>query len=253
MHIIGNGFLARNLRPIADRHPDTVVLAAGVSWASGTSADDFARERDLLAGTARQCAADGRRLVFFSTSSAGFYGPLDRPAREDVQVTPVTPYGAHKLAQEELLRASGADHLILRLSHLVGPAQPDHQLLPSLVRQLREEDTVRVHRGATRDLIGVADVVHAIDGLLGLGLRGVTVNVASGISSPVGEIVDHLRYRLGSSARTEYVDVGHVHPHTISVEKLHALLPACAVLGFGGGYHRRLLDAYVARPQLVTA
>lgn len=245
MDIVGNGFLARNLRPLAGRHPDTVALAAGVSWASGTREEDFARERALLADTARSCVATGRRLLFFSTSSAGLYGPLDGPAREDGPANPSTPYGAHKIAQEELLRASGADHLILRLSHLVGPGQPAHQLLPTLVASLGE-GAVRIHRGATRDLVGVADVVEAIDRLLALPLRSGTVNVASGRAVPVEEIAELLRRRMGVGARTEHVDAGPVHPHTVSVEKLRALVPRTPPLGLDPDYPRRLLDGYLA-------
>lgn len=245
MHILGHGFLARNLRPLADRHPDTVVLAAGVSWASCTSEEEFARERALLADTARRCVATGRRLLFFSTSSAGLYGPLDRPAREDGPATPSTAYGAHKLAQEELLRASGADHLILRLSHLVGPGQPEHQLLPTLVRHMRE-GAVQVHRGATRDLVAAADVITVIDRLLGLGLRSGTINVASGTAVPVMEIVEHLRLRLNGTARVEQVDAGPIHPHTVSIEKLRRLLPGADTPGAGPYYYRQVLDAYAA-------
>ncbi|MFI6358589.1 NAD-dependent epimerase/dehydratase family protein [Streptomyces sp. NPDC050743] len=248
MHIVGNGFLARNLRPLAGRHPDTVALAAGVSWASGTLEKDFGRERELLADTARRCVGTGRRLLFFSTASAGLYGPLDGPAREDGPVMPATPYGAHKLAQEDLLRASGADHLILRLSHLVGPGQPEHQLLPTLVRSLRE-GTVRIHRGATRDLIAVADVVDVIDRLLALPLRSGTVNVASGTAVPVEEIAGHLRRRMGVPAVTEYVDAGPVHPHTVSIEKLRALVPGTAPRGLDPDYPRRLLDGYLAEAE----
>ncbi|MFJ9946685.1 NAD-dependent epimerase/dehydratase family protein [Kitasatospora sp. NPDC091207] len=238
MDIVGNGFLARNLRPLTDRHHDVVALAAGVSWASGTSEADFARETALLRDTAEKCAADGRKLLFFSTAATGMYGLAEGPGREDDPVTPCTPYGAHKLALEELLRDSGADHLILRLGHLVGPDQPDHQLLPTLVRQLRE-GAVRVHRAAARDLIDVRDVVAVIDRLLALDLRAETVNVASGSAMPVTDIVDRLRSGLGLEAVYQFQDAG--GQHVISVEKLRALVPYVDSLNFGADYHRRIL------------
>jgi NDP-hexose 4-ketoreductase len=250
MDIVGNGFLARNLRPLAGRHPDTVALAAGVSWASGTLDADFAREAALLRDTARQCVATGQRLLFFSTAATGMYGLAEGPGREDVPVTPCTPYGAHKLALEELLRASGADHLILRLGHLVGPGQPEHQLMPTLVRQLRD-GVVRVHRGAARDLIDVSDVIEVIDRLLATGPRAETVNVASGFSVPVEDIVDHLADSLGLAARREYLDMG--GQHVISTEKLRALVPAVAEMGFGPHYYRRILDDFAAEVRLRTA
>ncbi|MEU4209718.1 NAD-dependent epimerase/dehydratase family protein [Streptomyces sp. NPDC026206] len=245
MDIVGNGFLARNLRPLADAHPDTVVLAAGVSSASGTSPEAFAREAALLGEVAARCRATGRRLLFFSTASTGMYGAGDGPGTEDRPVVPCTPYGAHKLALEERLRDSGADHLVLRLSHVVGPGQPPHQLLPGLVRQLRE-GTVAIHRGAARDLIGVAEVVTLVDRLLALGLRGQTVNVASGTAVPVTAVVDHLERNLGLTAHREYHDApGHATAgFAISTAKLHCLLPETTLLGFGPAYYRRVLDAF---------
>ncbi|GAA3873864.1 NAD-dependent epimerase/dehydratase family protein [Streptomyces sp. NPDC003631] len=244
MDIVGNGFLARNLRSLAGRHPDTVALAAGVSWASGTSDEDFAREAALLREVAERCQDTGRRLLFFSTAATGMYGLAEGPGREDTPVTPCTPYGAHKLALEQLLHDSGAAHVILRLGHLVGPDQPEHQLLPTLVRQLRE-GRVRVHRGAARDLIDVGDVITVIDRLLAMDLRAETVNVASGFAVPVEDVVDHLARALGLEARQEFVDTG-VRQHVISTEKLRALVPQVAEMGFGPGYYRRILGDFTA-------
>ncbi|UQX05449.1 NAD-dependent epimerase/dehydratase family protein [Streptomyces sp. RerS4] len=250
MEIVGRGFLAVNLRPIADRHPETVALAAGVSWAAGTSDADFAREADLLEEVAARCVATGRRLLFFSTAATGMYGAVDGPGREDSPITPATPYGAHKLALEQRLRASGADHLILRLGHLVGPGQPPHQLIPALVRQMRA-GSVRIQREAARDLIDVADVIAVIDRLLSQDLHGETVNVASGAAVPVEHIVDHLERRLGLEVHRDYEDAG-AH-HVISIEKLNALVPETAAMGFGPDYHRRVLDAFIASTAATSA
>lgn len=241
MDIVGSGFLASNLRPLTERHHDTVVLAAGVSWASGTSAADFQRESDLLRDVTARCRSTGRRLLFFSTAATGMYGAVRGPGREDSVVRPCTPYGAHKLAMERQLRASGADHLVLRLGHLVGPGQPEHQLVPALVRQMAA-GLVRIHRGAARDLIDVADVVEVVDRLLAQDLRAETVNVASGQAVPVERIVDHLELRLGLVARREYRESG--AQHVISTEKLHRLVPEVAGMGFDAGYYRRVLDMF---------
>ncbi|MFD8571772.1 NAD-dependent epimerase/dehydratase family protein [Streptomyces sp. NPDC059639] len=240
MEIVGRGFLARNLRPIADRHPRTVVLAAGVSCAHGTSAHDFAREADLLRETADRCRATGSRLVFFSTAATGMYGGVAGLGREDGAVVPCTPYGAHKFGLERRLRESGAEHLILRLGHLVGARAPAHQLVPALLRQLAR-GVVRVERGAARDLIDVTDTVTVVDRLLERGVHGETVNVVSGHAVPVSDIVDHLEERLGLSARREYYGEG--RQYGVSVEKLTRLVPETALLGFSPTYYRQVLDA----------
>ncbi|WP_030668676.1 NAD(P)-dependent oxidoreductase [Streptomyces rimosus] len=246
MHIVGSGFLARSLGPLADRHPDTVVLAAGVSWASGTSAADFRRESDLLREWSDRCAATGRRLLFFSTASTGMYGRVAGRAAEDMAVEPCTPYGRHKLAMERQLADSGADFLVLRLAHLVGRGQPPHQLLPVLARQVRE-GAVQIHRGASRDLIAVDDALTVIDRLLALRLRGETVNVASGSAVPVERIVDWLEHRLGTRARREYRSAG--ARHCVSTAKLLRLVPEAAGLGFGtDAYPLKALDAFPLGP-----
>ncbi|MFE9098977.1 NAD-dependent epimerase/dehydratase family protein [Streptomyces sp. NPDC007264] len=243
MDIVGTGFLARTLRPLAGRHPDTVALAAGESRTSGATEADYAREAALLRDVAKQCAATGQRLLFFSTAATGMYGFAEGPGREDTTVTPYTPYGAHKLALEEQLRASGVDHLILRLGHLVGPHGRYHQLLPTLLRQVRE-GVVSMHRGATRDLLRVGDAITIIDRLLAAGLRGDTVNVASGFAVPVEDIVDHLARLLRLAPRKEYVDTG--VRYAISTEKLRALVPEVADMGFGPDYYRRVLNDLIA-------
>ncbi|MFE4017451.1 NAD-dependent epimerase/dehydratase family protein [Streptomyces sp. NPDC059101] len=242
MDIVGNGFLARHLKPLADRHPDTVVLAAGVSWASHTSDADFAREAALLREVAADCRATSRRLLFFSTASTGMYGTANGPGHEDLTITPCTPYGTHKLAMEAHLHTSGTDFLALRLGHLVGPGQPPHQLLPTLLRHLRQ-GTVAVHKGATRDLIDVDDVIAIVDHLLARGLTRQIVNVASGAAVPVDHIIDHLQQRTGLPATRSYIDVG--GHHTISIDKLRTLVPEVAAMGFGPHYYRGVLDDFL--------
>jgi NDP-hexose 4-ketoreductase len=240
---MGNGFIARSLASVADRHPDTVAFAVGVSSAGASSVGGFAREAALLAASAENCRAEGRRLLFFSTCSAGMYDRAQGPGREDQPTVPANPYGAHKLALENLLRDSGSDYLVLRLGHLVGPGQPAHQLLPTLTRMVRS-GLISVHRGADRDLIDVADVVRIIDLLLARDVRGETVNVASGTSVPVEAIVDQVERRLGVTAERVYLDGG--SRHLVSTDKLKVLAPETAAFGFGPDYYRTVVDAFVS-------
>ncbi|MEU7040269.1 NAD-dependent epimerase/dehydratase family protein [Streptomyces varsoviensis] len=242
MEIIGHGFLAGHLAPIRHRHPGTTVLAAGVSCAADTAADQFRREAELVRETARRCRAEGRRLVFFSTASSGMYGGSGGAGREDDAVAPQTPYGAHKHSLEQEVAAGGTDHVILRLSHVVGPGQPPHQLLPSLLAQLAAGRVV-LHRGAARDLIGIHDLVTLVDAVLQRCGPRATVNVASGAAVPVDRIVDHLQARLGVRAERSYVDVRGAH--TVDTTRLRRLVPESARLGFGPGYYRAVLDRYV--------
>jgi nucleoside-diphosphate-sugar epimerase len=242
MEIVGNGFLARNLRPIADAHPGVVVLAAGVSAASNTSLEQFAREAALVRDTVARCRRDAAKLLFFSTASTGMYGAPGCRGREDEPAVPCSPYGQHKLALETVIGQSAVDYLVLRLGHVVGPLQPPHQLLPSLARQVRS-GSILIHRTAHRDLIDIAHVTKAIAGLLSAGVSGEVVNVASGVAVPVEAIVAHIERRVGRAAEHDYVDVA--GNHDVAIDKLLRLVPGAAGMGFRPDYYKNVLDKYL--------
>ncbi|MFC4131817.1 NAD-dependent epimerase/dehydratase family protein [Hamadaea flava] len=229
---------------MADRHPDAVVFAAGVSSVSAVGEGEFAREAELLYSVLRSCVAHGRRIVYFSTSSSSMYGGQGSTGRERDPVYPTNPYGRHKLALEGVVTASGADHLLLRLSHTIGVGQPPHQLLPALVRQIAAGH-IQVFRGAHRDLIDVADVVTIVDSLLKSCVVNEVVNVATGVGVPVEEVLDHVESRLRPDRPVvrEYVD--RPNRHEVSIEKLRRLVPAVDGMRFGPDYFRPVIDRYL--------
>ncbi|WDO05346.1 NAD-dependent epimerase/dehydratase family protein [Streptomyces murinus] len=241
MEIVGNGFVAGALRSIAPRHPGVVALAAGVSRIRAEYAHrDLARETALVTEQARRCASRGTRLLYFSTASAALYGTPGCSGTEDCRHPPRTWYGEHKLAMEQLVRRSGCRWLILRLTHLVGPGQRPHQLVPALVAQALG-GRVRILRGASRDLLDVDDFVAMTDLLLGAGIEGETVNVASGRSIEVDAIVDHVAALTGTDPVRTYVE--EASRHTVSIERLRSLSPR--TWAFGEDYYKGVLDRSV--------
>jgi len=246
MEIIGRGFLARSLAESAPFEPEgaegAVVLAAGVSSTHVTDPAEFARERTLVEEVAARCAREGRRLVVFSTASHAMYGHTDRPALETDPVAPASAYGRHKLELERAVAASGASWLILRLSHVVGPNQRPHHLLPAFVAQV-QAGTMRLYRGAFRDLVDVRDVVACVTGLLAAGVCGEVVNVASGTPYPITTVAEGVRARLDRPVHVELVDT-EPQRTVVSIERLRALLLDAAPAG-GQHYLDRMLDRYV--------
>ncbi|MEV0565174.1 NAD-dependent epimerase/dehydratase family protein [Dactylosporangium sp. NPDC050588] len=244
MQIIGNGFLAKNLTAaFGDRFPDVTALAVGVSSTSVTDPAEFDREAEALYAAVRRCAAHDRTLLYFSTASFAMYGHTTAPATEDGPLFPPSVYGRHKLALEACVRASGVRHVVLRLSHVVGPHQRPHQLLPAIVRQVAS-GTVTVYRGAHRDLLDARDLMHAIDGLLTADAGDVVVNVASGRPLPVEDIVDGVSQRLGVSPDRVY-STGPFSRTEVSLDRLRAFVPSFGTAG--PGYLDMLLDRYLDR------
>ncbi|MET7425070.1 SDR family oxidoreductase [Dactylosporangium sp. NPDC005555] len=244
MQIIGNGFLAKNLAAaFGDRFPDVTALAAGVSSTSVTDPAEFDREAESLYAALHLCAAQGRTLLYFSTASFAMYGHTAAPATEDGPLFPPSAYGRHKLALEACVRASGVRHLVLRLSHVVGPHQRPHQLLPAIVRQVGT-GTVTVYRGAHRDLLDARDLMHAIDRLLLADAGDLVVNVASGRPLPVEEIVDGIATRLRVSPDRVYLP-GPFTRTEVSLDLLRTFVPDFAP--GDPGYLDKLLDRYLDR------
>jgi nucleoside-diphosphate-sugar epimerase len=245
MVIVGRGFIAKNLEPIAAEHDDVLLLAAGVSRTTATSDAEFVRERLLVEDSVQRCMREGRRLVFLSTASSGVYGGAHCTGRENEAVTPSSPYAAHKLALERILQECGVEYLVLRLSHLVGQHQQPWQLLPSLVSQVMA-GRVMVRRGAQRDLLEVSDMVRITGRLLQDGVSREIVNVASGVPVPIELVVEYVEKRLGRTAVHDVVDVD--ERSVIDIGKLRRLVPEVAAMGFGATYYQQVLDTYLGVP-----
>lgn len=241
MEIIGTGFIARHTRRyFGDRHPDVTLIAAGVSTVLVNDVSAFQRESTLVYDVIDRCRATGRTVIFLSTASTGMYGADQSIGSEGGAVFPLTPYGRHKLCLEHVCALSGARWLVLRLSHIVGPGQSPHQLLPSLTRQLLSGE-VTLHSGVSRDLLDVGDMMRMIDSLLTNGVRDEVVNMASGRSEAIEDIVDGLEERLGTRAGRKLVDMP-AKRGEVRIEKLRELVTGFDDLGIGPGYLKTLLD-----------
>ncbi|HEX4857696.1 MAG TPA: dTDP-4-dehydrorhamnose reductase [Usitatibacteraceae bacterium] len=83
----------------------------------------------------------GVPVVHFSTDYV-FDGLASVPYREDDATHPQSAYGKTKLAGEQALAASGAEHLILRTSWLYGNRR--HNFFLTMLRLARERDILRV-------------------------------------------------------------------------------------------------------------
>jgi nucleoside-diphosphate-sugar epimerase len=240
---VGRGFLAGYLtEAFCGRYPDVTAIAAGVTKTQQVPVSEFDREAELVYGIVRRCREQGRLVVFFSTASDGMYGGSGSPCREDGSVFPTTAYGRHKLALESVLAHSDSRWLVLRLSHVVGRGQQPHQLMPSLISQVRS-GAVKIYRHAYRDLLDVRHMIAALDYLLAEAITDQIVNVASGIPEPIDRIVGEIECRLGIAADRAVVDTPARHS-VISTARLREIMPSWD-FGFGPEYLPRLLDEYV--------
>lgn len=251
MQILGHGFLAQSLRALQFRFPDVLVFARGVANTGCTDQAEFDRERRALLEAIELCRAESLRLVYFSTASASVYGAPGCRGREDEPVTALSAYGEHKLAMEREVGSAAIGSLILRTTHLAGPGQPARQILPGLAAQILL-GRVEVYSGARRDLLDVTDLVHLLGLLLERNAGGV-LNMASGYSVPIEQLLKAMEVQLGR--RAEWITSSRSVPSAtrVDVARLYGLVPETAKLGFGPEYYRRLVRRYVNADALRAA
>lgn len=90
---------------------------------------------------AQKCAQANALFVHFSTDYV-FNGKTSHPYPVDAPLDPINAYGASKTQGEQLIRASGCRHLIVRSSWLYAPWGTNFVL--SMLRLMKERDSIQV-------------------------------------------------------------------------------------------------------------
>ena len=124
--------------------PDVIVnSAAHTAVDKAESEPDLARRINALAPgvIAREAAALGACLLHYSTDYV-FDGSGESPRNEDAPTAPLSVYGRTKLEGEELIRASGCTHLILRTSWVY--AARGGNFARTMLRLAAERDELKV-------------------------------------------------------------------------------------------------------------
>jgi UDP-glucose 4-epimerase len=193
--------------------PEVVVhLAAQADVGTSVERPLFDAEVNVL-GTLNVLEAarpHGAQLIFSSTGGA-IYGECERPAREDDERRPLSPYGTAKLGAEEYLatwnRLHGGRHVALRFANVYGPRQLtklEGGVVAIFVDRLRAGEGVTIFGDGeqTRDYVYVGDVVEAV--LTAVGQDGGVFNVGTGTETSVNELFEACREVAGVAAGADH-------------------------------------------------
>lgn len=139
------------------------------------------------------CRQVGARLVLPSTYVYG--RPQALPIAESHPANPSNPYALSKLMAEQLCDFAWQSHqvpsTILRLFNVYGQGERPEFLIPTILGQLRKGKEIRVQTLLPRrDYIYVDDVVDALIRASDAPLGCHRVNIGSGQSHSVGEIIE---------------------------------------------------------------
>ncbi len=199
--------------------PDLVFHGAGSASVGGSfqsPLDDLRASVYTFANTLEGIRRSDHRPVVLFPSSAAVYGhPSCLPVREDDPTRPISPYGFHKLAAEQLGREYAACYglrvVLGRIFSVIGPRQR-RLLLWELFQQFtgpNPEVTLEGTGEETRDYLDAEDVIGIFLRLgeaFGRDEGGecVAVNVASGVETSVRGLVELTARLLQSDKPVRY-------------------------------------------------
>ncbi|HEX4186730.1 MAG TPA: NAD-dependent epimerase/dehydratase family protein [Solirubrobacteraceae bacterium] len=152
-------------------------------------------------------------VAFTSTGGALYGDAAPMPTPEDQIPSPLSPYGASKLAGEAYVNtwslSSGIPHAVCRLGNVYGPRQNPHGeagVVAIFSSHLYEGRAPKLYGFGkpTRDYVYVEDVVRAL--LAATGKRG-TFNIATGVETDVMTVWNELREAAGSDIEPELAEL----------------------------------------------
>lgn len=174
----------------------------GDRFADYLTANVLATHRLLEACT----LAEVPRLVLASSSSV--YGPGNgRPSCEDDKPAPASPYGVTKLAAEQLALAHAArpgavtSVVALRYFTVYGPRQRPEMAISRIMRAAASGTAVPVYGTGVqrRDFTYIDDAVAATVAAATADVQAEVVNVGSGTSTSLTEVLDAISQLSGST------------------------------------------------------
>ncbi len=169
------GAVRAALQPI---HPEVVLNCAAyvrVDDAEEQAMEAFRTNAIGAFNVARVCGERGVACVYVSTDFV-FDGEKDTAYTEADVPHPINVYGASKLAGEYLVRQACRDWFIVRVASLFGKSGARGKggnFVETVLRKARAGERLRVVADTRMSPTYTVDAVHALDGLIASGARGV--------------------------------------------------------------------------------
>ena len=193
-------------RGIAESRPSAIYHCGGMANVHGSWSTTLATLEANVSGTKHLLDAVSRSGLtprILIPSSALVYGPSTRAITEDDALSPISPYGLSKLAQEMLgqrVAEEGQAVLLARAFTHIGPGQELSYAASSFAHQVarieadQQEPVIKVgYLDARRDLTDVRDTVGAYQALMARAVPGRAYNVCTGRAPQIRDVLNGLK------------------------------------------------------------
>jgi nucleoside-diphosphate-sugar epimerase len=110
------------------------------------------------------CNNLGSHYSHIYLSSDRVFGKRNIKSYLSSKTSPIDPYAKLKVLNENLLKKSIKENLVIvRATNIYGPFQNNKQFLPSVIKQIKKNDDIKVGNiNSNRDYIYIKDVVDAL-------------------------------------------------------------------------------------------
>ncbi|HEY4784736.1 MAG TPA: NAD(P)-dependent oxidoreductase [Bacteroidales bacterium] len=184
---------------------ELVIHLAGKSFVPDSWSNPTQYVRCNLLGTVQAlnyCSTHKARLIYVSSYLYG--NPSELPIPETAPVIANNPYAfSKKLAEDACCyfsEAYGIGVTILRPFNVYGPGQSNNFLIPQIIRQVNQSTAITVKDlEPKRDYIYVSDLANAIIKSLTITNKFDIINIGSGVSYSVEEIIRIIQEIKGTS------------------------------------------------------
>ena len=162
-----------------------------------------------------QACVERKISNIISASSAAVYGnPKDLPLSENSQTTPISPYGASKLAMEHYMQAFSHSYnlncISLRFFNVYGKGHSDNYagVITKFMERIAKNKPLEIFGDGsnTRDFVSVQDVIQSIQNSIAKidGKKGNFYNIGSGKYTTIEDLAKLMISISGKSLLIEY-------------------------------------------------
>lgn len=226
----------RVLEVLSEVNPDYIIHLAAISFVGHADVTEFYRVNVLGTENILDCAIKSglnlRKVIV--SSSANVYGNANLDLiSETTSPEPVNHYACSKLSMEKITANyfNRLPIIITRPFNYTGIGQAEHFLVPKIVSHFKanKKEIELGNLDVFRDFSSIQFVVEAYVSLLTSNIKSEVVNICSGTSHSLSQIIDYLEriagYKINVTVNPNFVRKDEVKKITGDNKKLFSFCP----------------------------
>lgn len=204
--------------------PDDEFVIVNYAGNKGNDAERSIRNNIIVTAQLARAAQRKNCKCFIHISSIASVGSTDKPISSETECHPDDNYGRSKEICELIIKRFVSDYVIVRPTNIVDGNRVG--ILQKVYQAIRDDQTFDVWKeslDSLRDYISVQDVTDAVVNLAlaleqGKNFASGTVNLCSGYSYSMGDIITMVERQMGCRIKANVLSNPNFHPYDLIVD-----------------------------------